>query len=562
MAAEPRMQKMKTFPRLLPYALLAAFCLLVYLPGLSTIPPLDRDESRYVQASRQMLESGDFVTIRFQESERNKKPVMIHWLQSGLVSLLSDPQADDLVPYRLVSVAGATTAVLLTFGLGQTLVGRAGAFMGALVLAGCTILATEAHIAKTDAALLASVAATMGLLGRAYLHGRDDHRPPFGLLPALTFWIAAAIGTLIKGPLPLLFAGFAVVMLLIADRKQEGLSRWLVSLRPLWGIPLYLLIVLPWFIAVSRQTHGQFIAQAWQGDILPKLFSGQESHGKPPGFYVALAVIGLWPGSLFLVTGLCWLWRRRDEPAARFLLAWAIPTWAMFELIATKLPHYVLPAYPALALAVGGGIAEASASGQVVAARLWSLLWGLACLVFAAAVILAFYHLGLEATVPAWTAAGLALVMAPIGCALFWTRRPQQAFVAGVAGGGLLFALLFSTVLPALRPIWVARNLQEMLAAEGLDGRPVISVGFNEPSLVFLLGTGTVLGGAGDVVAAWQGAEPDAIALVEGRQAAGFASALRAAGLSADEVSRLPGVNYSNGRHVEIALMRRGNGGA
>src|SRR5437762_13267733 len=85
-----------------PYALLAALCLLLYLPGIASIPPLDRDEARFAQATRQMLESGDFLRTRFQDEARNKKPAGIYWLQAASVTVFSTPQSDaswpDLLP--------------------------------------------------------------------------------------------------------------------------------------------------------------------------------------------------------------------------------------------------------------------------------------------------------------------------------------------------------------------------------------------------------------------------------------------------------------------------------
>src|SRR5689334_25413288 len=118
-----------------PYALLAALCFALYLPGIAAIPPLDRDEARFAQASRQMLESGDFIRIRFQDEARNKKPAGIYWLQSAAVGALSTPESNAAWPYRLPSVLGATTAVLLTFGFGASLVGRSAALLGAALLA-------------------------------------------------------------------------------------------------------------------------------------------------------------------------------------------------------------------------------------------------------------------------------------------------------------------------------------------------------------------------------------------------------------------------------------------
>src|SRR5438034_2741472 len=93
-----------------PYLVLAGLCLLLYLPGIAAIPPLDRDEARFAQATRQMLETGDFLRIRFQDEARNKKPAGIHWLQAAAVSAFSQPASTAIWPYRLPSVAGALIA--------------------------------------------------------------------------------------------------------------------------------------------------------------------------------------------------------------------------------------------------------------------------------------------------------------------------------------------------------------------------------------------------------------------------------------------------------------------
>src|ERR1700752_1662377 len=89
-----------------PYVLLAGLCLLLYLPGLAAIPPLDRDEARFAQATRQMLETGDFLRIRFQDEARNNKPAGIYWLQAAAVSVSSTPQSNAIWPYRVPSLLG------------------------------------------------------------------------------------------------------------------------------------------------------------------------------------------------------------------------------------------------------------------------------------------------------------------------------------------------------------------------------------------------------------------------------------------------------------------------
>src|SRR6266699_1595560 len=170
-----------------PYALLVGLCLFLYLPGISAIPPLDRDEARFAQATRQMLETGDFLRIRFQDEARNKKPAGIYWLQAASVSIFSTPAATAIWPYRLPSLLGGITAVLLMLPLGAVLFGggaepRRIAAIAAVLLASALGVVAEVHIAKTDAALLAAVMAGQGALGLAYVRTRAG-RPVNG-------WIA------------------------------------------------------------------------------------------------------------------------------------------------------------------------------------------------------------------------------------------------------------------------------------------------------------------------------------------------------------------------------------
>src|SRR3954463_10109533 len=98
-----------------PYALRAVCSSALYPRGLAAPPPLDRDEARFAQASRQMLETGDFLRIRFQDAARNKKPAGIYWLQAASVTAFSTPESSAIWPYRLPSIIGALGAVLLTF---------------------------------------------------------------------------------------------------------------------------------------------------------------------------------------------------------------------------------------------------------------------------------------------------------------------------------------------------------------------------------------------------------------------------------------------------------------
>ena len=100
------------------YILLFFLTFFTALPGVFTMPALDRDESRFAQASKQMLETGDYIMIRYQDGMRNKKPAGIHWLQAGSTALFSSPEAKQIWSYRIPSFIGGAFATCFVFGPG------------------------------------------------------------------------------------------------------------------------------------------------------------------------------------------------------------------------------------------------------------------------------------------------------------------------------------------------------------------------------------------------------------------------------------------------------------
>src|SRR6202165_808301 len=211
--------------------------LLLFLPGFFNIPPIDRDEARFAQATKQMVETSDFVDLRFQDDVRYKKPVGVYWLQAAAVetaSALGLPRAPLRIwLYRIPSLIGAIGAVLLTYWTALAFVTRRGAILAGLIVGSSVLLGAEARLAKTDAMLLLMGVAAMGALARVYLswqRGADPVRPSW-TSPAI-FWTALAGGLLLKGPLILMFVVLTIGTLAILDRS----ATWLWRLRPVWGL--------------------------------------------------------------------------------------------------------------------------------------------------------------------------------------------------------------------------------------------------------------------------------------------------------------------------------------
>jgi len=537
-------------PRRAPL-LAAVIAFVAALPGLFTLPATDRDESRFAEASAQMLESGDFTNIMFQQVPRYKKPVGIYWLQAASVEALSSVEARAIWAYRVPSVLGAMLAAGACAWGALAFLGAAEAAMAGGLLAATMALSTESILATTDAALCGAVTLSMAALARIYLASRGGE--PAGRWTALLFWLGMAGSVLLKGPIGPMVAGLAMLSLAIWDRRW----RWLGSLRWDWGLIILAGAVLPWAFAITVVSDGGFWGSALGGDLAPKLAGGQEGHGAPPGYFLVLSPVLLFPAAILLPAGLVHGWSQRAEPGIRFALCWLIPSWLVFELVPTKLPHYVLPTFGALAWLMAAALRDplGARARWIGAALLAAVAVGVAVGGAAAATL---YGDGWSW---AFEAVGAALLLAAGGIGAVLLLRRQAGRAAAIACGlGILgHGVLAGALAPSLTRLWLSDQTADALARAGLDPRegltpgPVTVAGYEEPSLVFALGAPTVLGSAKDAADAIAQGRP---AVVEARQDAAFQQALSAEGGAARLAGAVQGLDYSSG-HAQVLRLYR-----
>lgn len=525
------------------------------LPGLLLLPPLDRDESRYAQATAQMLETGDFVDIRFQDDPRWKKPVGIYWLQAAAVSMTSSVEARDIGPYRLPSLLGAMLAAWAAAWAGGALFGRRAGFLAGAILGATFLLSTEAGIAKTDAFLCGSVTLAMAGLARIYMSTRAGERPQ--RLHKLLFWLGLGASILIKGPIGLIVIAPAILALSAWDRD----IRWLGKLGWGWGLPLTALIVGPWAIAITIATDGGFWREAIGGDLAPKIAGAHESHGAWPGTYLLLAPLLFFPATLLLPAAISTAWSRRAEPAVRFLVCWLVPAWLIFELAPTKLAHYTLPTFGALAL-----LAAAALTQPIGRLSRWS---GAGLMAFAAVVICLITVYGLTefgtSTAQTWATVTIvsAVAAAAIGGFLLINRAAITGLLLALAFGIVSHAALSGTI-RQLRPLAVSPQLEKALERADLHPRqgrypgPVAITTFHEPSFVFLTGRDTQLTDAAGAARALAEGRP---AIVEARDAEAFRQASAGLGVVGRAVGEVRGRNYSTGDDVDLTIYAPPGGG-
>jgi 4-amino-4-deoxy-L-arabinose transferase-like glycosyltransferase len=527
-----------------PRLALVALCLALWLPGLCALPPTDRDESRFAEATKQMLQTGDFVRIMNGAVPRDKKPIGIHWLQAPFAAAAEAAgiaTENPIWPYRLPSLLGGIVAVLATFAAGEALFAeRRAALAAASMLAGCVLLTVEAHIAKTDAALLGATTVAMAVLARAW------RGPPPGRGAATLFWLALGAGILIKGPIAPMVVGLTAVAASVVSR-QAG---WLRALRPAWGVPLLGLVVLPWFVAIGLATHGAFFGAAVGGDLGRKLSGAEEGHSGFPGFHAVLLPLLAFPATIPVLGGLVAGWKARHGAAENFLLCWLIPGWLVFEAVPTKLPHYPLPLYPAVFLLAGAWLSRPRQAPVPRLARVIGLgLLGAAALIVGVGAMALPIALGASA----WLGVPAALAAAAAG----WLAGTGR-LGASLAAAALLYAGILQVELPGITALWLAPRVASVLRQDcptcAPDGAGVVAAGYAEPSLMFLVGSRLEYRPNG-VAAARALFRGKRAAVVEEADVAGFLAEAARLGLRPREAATIDGFNYSRGKSARLRVF-------
>lgn len=545
--------------RVIAAVCIALVAISAFTPGFTTIPPIDRDESRFSQATRQMVATGDYVEIRFQNDARYQKPIGIYWLQSAAVTLYGaeDGQAPIWV-YRTVSFFGAAAAALLVYWLALGFGAPPVAFAAGLLVALTILLGAEARLAKTDAMLFATILVAQGILAKAFL-GRRDSSVKFW--HAGLFWTAVAAGILIKGPILPMVVGSTALVASLFERK----IMWLRRLRPGLGFMWMLILTLPWFIAIGITSGGDFYAQSIGRDLFEKIGQSRERPFVPPGAYT----FGFFPALGWPLAPLAFLaipfaiasWR---DKSTRFLVAWIVPTWAIFELSATKLPHYILPIYPALAILA----ARMMVYEKVPKGWLAGIAKGLFLLIPVAGTIglpIVLYVYG-DSISPFGVAVMVLGLVLLIGAFLLILRSHARAsLVLTTAGTLLLYSGAFGFHVPAARTIWVTPQLVTALDGVRCENPELATLGYNEPSLVLMTRTDLRLLDSSEAAADFLAAGGCRAAFVD----ASFVEEMfqELAGLTPEEstsaatvrlLARVEGININGGDELNMHVFAAG----
>ena len=349
----------------------------------------DEDEGYFASAAAEMYARGDWIVPYFNGEMFGHKPPWMYWMMMSGFSMFG---VNELAARFFSAVFGVATA-LLTYQLGRRLFNPRVGFFAGLVMPTCIMFSVVARAATPDVYLVffstlsLYIFATRGFISRQNdLDGSADRTPSIrDMLP--NHWTAFALiyavmglAVLVKGPIGFLFPMAVIGLFLLCMTPRRSVAtdasvwtKWREAVRPfgpvnfiltVWrmrpftAIVIILLVAGPWYVAVGVLTEGAFLKEFFGVHHFKRATSAMDAHSGSIFYYIPAILIGIFPWSMFAISSTWEWWKQlnnRDDrfPALVFLGCWVGVYVGIFSLASTKLPNYVLPAYPALAVICG-----------------------------------------------------------------------------------------------------------------------------------------------------------------------------------------------------------------
>ncbi|HEV3343095.1 MAG TPA: glycosyltransferase family 39 protein [Pirellulales bacterium] len=493
-------------------ALLVLAATLIFFVHLGGARLWDDDEPKNAQCAREMLAAGDWVVPLFNGGLRYDKPVLVYWLMISAYRLFGDTE----FAARFWSAVAAVATTLATYHIGRILFHPRVGFWAGWMLATSVMFVVAGRAATPDSlmmlcttlAMLAFVRATWG--ANTTLSGANQLGDflPRNRLGMATVYVAMALGALAKGPvavvLPVLVLTVYLVCVRQALRRPAGTSwarrqagffspvAWCVAgwkLRPVTALLVVAAIAGPWYAGVALRTDGDWLAGFLGRHNVGRFVSPMENHSGPLFYYIPAVLFGFFPWSTFLpqaVVRVATQARRSASWAAYvFLACWAGAWIAFFSFSGTKLPSYVTPAYPALAVMTAAWV-DGWLSAPAGVNR-WLLRQSMASLAVAGILLAVLLPVAARYVLPGealLAVVGVPLVVGGLLGLRWAVTQPPRAAAALAAS-----SLIFTVSLFGFAAVRVSRHqnsavLIELLAEIG--ARPDLAAfDFTVPSLVY-----------------------------------------------------------------------------
>ncbi|WP_224982730.1 phospholipid carrier-dependent glycosyltransferase [Geomonas agri] len=411
---------------------------LLFLQLLGHFPLIDPDETRYAEIPREMLERGDLITPMLNYVKYFEKPVLLYWLNAASFYLFGISEFTA----RLACALSGLGTVLFSYHLGRELFGRRTGLLAALILGGCTGFLIQSRINITDIPLTFTVTVA---LGSYILAARDADQPRPGYY--YLFYIFAALAVLAKGLIGMVLPGAVVFWHIVLTRRW----RILKEMRLVTGLLVFFAVASPWFVLVC-QRNPEFFQFFFIHEHFERFLTKVHGRYQPIWYFVPILIGFMIPWSFFILPALRNFWRNRSLPggeARLYLALWAIIIFAFFSKSNSKLPAYILPVYPALAILIAG-VFDRAFNGDFLPLRRPAIVFcGALCVLGCGGMLYPLVmHRPLVSPVGGLVIGSIFVIQGAVGLAAVKRRDPRQLFVGLLAGSILLFLAAPHIVFP------------------------------------------------------------------------------------------------------------------
>jgi 4-amino-4-deoxy-L-arabinose transferase-like glycosyltransferase len=358
--------------------LIAAVAVAVFFTNLGVTRLWDQDEAFFARTAVEMQQRNDWIVPYFNgEVFAHKPPFMFWMMRTGFVMFGNTEFAA-----RFWSAVFSTASALLVYQIGQRMFNARVGLWAGLAMSTAVMLDVVGRAATADSFLVFFCTLAMYFFARIEdwnaATSVSESRTPLPHKMCIAIYAAMGMAVMVKGPIGVVLPGCVIgLYLLVRDpiATANPNSRWsdratnffkqfapprigraFLQMRPLTAIAAVLLIAGPWYVLVGVKTGGGFLSQFFGEQNIGRFFNAMDNHSGGVWYYIPAVLIGFFPWSIFTIPMIINLVRdmragSESPRGAKFLACWAVVWIGFFSLASTKLPNYVLPAYPALALA-------------------------------------------------------------------------------------------------------------------------------------------------------------------------------------------------------------------
>jgi 4-amino-4-deoxy-L-arabinose transferase-like glycosyltransferase len=460
----------------------------------------DRDEPRFAQATSEMLASGNFLYPTFNGNLRPDKPILIYWFMAAGVKLMGQTE----LAVRVWSSLGVVGASLLTFWMGKRLANAWVGLVAAAMMTTTPMFMVTGTASTADGLLFFFLTACMAVFVRIATDPDSKHKPRWH--DYALFSLALAGAQLTKGPvglaIPILGAIGALYMLHRLGQSRPNLRNFLIITSI-----VSTLLFLAWAIPANNATNGQFLNLGIGKHVVERAVSAKESHGGKGLLYFAtlplyipftLAYFFPWTLLGLATFGMTWRGTIGSARLKAICIGWAAPTFILMSLVATKLPHYILPMWPAMALLTASALDHLRHDRADPQERLWAHQGGILFTPIAVGVagILIIAPWGIpilnvppmpSLQIPGFILGSLIILLSVIVLRLHLTWRFAQAAVVLWVGVLVIQLALAFILLPGMEPLKLGPQVAKIVKNAGTDTTPVSTMDYQEASLDYYL---------------------------------------------------------------------------